>query len=203
MSAGTYDVCVIGSGAGGLGAAVLLAKSGVKTLMLERHWQVGGCITSFKRKGFSFDPGASMFSKKMTTMVLDMVGMTQRVDLTLIPVKSPGLRFHSAKADIRLSEGMNTSEVVAQFPDLKTKQSSAVERVIDEAVSVASLENAPPMSLLQWLQDNSIDPAISIVIYMPSYFLLVQPPSNSPVRIGSSIASLASIDLCYPRGGVV
>ncbi len=50
-----YDVIVIGAGMGGLTAAALLAKKGLKTLLLEKEDQVGGYVVSFKRRGFLFD----------------------------------------------------------------------------------------------------------------------------------------------------
>jgi phytoene dehydrogenase-like protein len=50
-----YDAIVIGSGMGGLIAASLLTKKGLKTLLLEKEKQVGGYVVSFKRDGFTFD----------------------------------------------------------------------------------------------------------------------------------------------------
>ena len=50
-----YDAIVIGSGMGGLTAAALLAKKGLKTLLLEKEKQVGGYVVSFRRDGFTFD----------------------------------------------------------------------------------------------------------------------------------------------------
>jgi len=51
----TYDAIVIGAGMGGLTAAALLAKKGLKTLLLEKEDQVGGYVVSFKRQGSTFD----------------------------------------------------------------------------------------------------------------------------------------------------
>jgi phytoene desaturase len=54
-----YDVIVIGAGMGGLTAAALLAKKGLKTLLLEKEKQVGGYVVSFSRQGFTFDATGS------------------------------------------------------------------------------------------------------------------------------------------------
>ncbi|MGC2781057.1 MAG: NAD(P)/FAD-dependent oxidoreductase [Bradyrhizobium sp.] len=55
--AGSYDAIVIGSGAGGLTTAALLATEGKRTLVLERHAVAGGCTQVFKRNGFEWDAG--------------------------------------------------------------------------------------------------------------------------------------------------
>ena len=59
MSIKKYDAIVIGSGMGGLTAASLLVKKGLKTLLLEKEKQVGGYVVSFKRDGFTFDATGS------------------------------------------------------------------------------------------------------------------------------------------------
>uniref|UniRef100_A0A3P8VR83 All-trans-retinol 13,14-reductase n=2 Tax=Cynoglossus semilaevis TaxID=244447 RepID=A0A3P8VR83_CYNSE len=51
------DAIIIGSGIGGLGLAVLLARVGKKVLVLEQHDRAGGCCHTFTEKGFEFDVG--------------------------------------------------------------------------------------------------------------------------------------------------
>ncbi|NCA67007.1 MAG: NAD(P)/FAD-dependent oxidoreductase [Clostridia bacterium] len=51
-----YDVVVIGAGNGGLTAAAVAAKSGLKTLLIEQHNLPGGFATSFVRGRFEFEP---------------------------------------------------------------------------------------------------------------------------------------------------
>ena len=45
------NIAIIGAGLGGLSAGALLAKNGYKVTILEQHNIVGGCATTFKRKG--------------------------------------------------------------------------------------------------------------------------------------------------------
>ncbi len=53
-----WDAIVIGSGMGGLTAAVLLgAHGGKRVLVLERHYEAGGFTHTFRRPGFEWDVG--------------------------------------------------------------------------------------------------------------------------------------------------
>ncbi len=52
-----FDTIVIGSGAGGLAAALCLAKAGQRVLVLEQHYVPGGWCHSFHLKGQRFSPG--------------------------------------------------------------------------------------------------------------------------------------------------
>ena len=50
-AADSYDVVVIGSGLGGMTAANILARDGMKVLLVEQHYKLGGLATWFKRPG--------------------------------------------------------------------------------------------------------------------------------------------------------
>lgn len=51
------DAIIIGSGAGGLAAAICLARAGQKVLVLEQHYVPGGWCHSFTLGGQRFSPG--------------------------------------------------------------------------------------------------------------------------------------------------
>ena len=57
-----YDSVVIGSGFGGLAAALRLAEAGKKILLCEALKYPGGCASTFEKKGLRFEAGATLFS---------------------------------------------------------------------------------------------------------------------------------------------
>lgn len=68
---------MIGSGIGGLSAAVILAKTGKKVLVLEQHDQTGGCCHTYIDKGFEFDVG-KMWNTEMCGVCLTCVCLSDR-----------------------------------------------------------------------------------------------------------------------------
>jgi Phytoene dehydrogenase and related proteins len=56
-----YDVVVIGAGIGGLVSANLLARRGLRVLLVEQHYMVGGYCSTFRRKGYTFDAATHFY----------------------------------------------------------------------------------------------------------------------------------------------
>jgi phytoene dehydrogenase-like protein len=74
-----YDVIIIGAGIGGLICANLLARAGVRVLLVEQHYMVGGYCSTFRRKGFTFDAATHFYPllgnpMTITGQVLDQIG---------------------------------------------------------------------------------------------------------------------------------
>ena len=57
----SYDAIVIGAGIGGLICANLLAREGLRVLLIEQHYMVGGYCSTFRRKGFTFDAATHFY----------------------------------------------------------------------------------------------------------------------------------------------
>jgi C-3',4' desaturase CrtD len=66
-------IIVIGAGIGGLTAGALLANRGFEVLILDQAIVPGGCASTFKRKGFTFDVGATQVAG------LEKGGIHQRI----------------------------------------------------------------------------------------------------------------------------
>ena len=60
MTQSGYDVVVIGSGIGGMAAAALLAKKGVRTLLVESKERLGGRFSTIDYEGFKLPTGAQL-----------------------------------------------------------------------------------------------------------------------------------------------
>src|SRR5947209_694361 len=54
-----YDVAVVGAGIAGMATAARLQARGLTTVVLEAHGLPGGCAGFYRRRGFSFDVGAT------------------------------------------------------------------------------------------------------------------------------------------------
>lgn len=57
----TKQVVIVGAGPGGLAAAMLLARAGLRVTVLERQPQVGGRTSSLVGEGYTFDLGPTFF----------------------------------------------------------------------------------------------------------------------------------------------
>jgi phytoene dehydrogenase-like protein len=59
ISDARFDVAVIGGGVAGLATALRLQVGGLSTVVLEAHGHAGGCAGYYRKRGFSFDVGAT------------------------------------------------------------------------------------------------------------------------------------------------
>ncbi|BBC31269.1 Amine oxidase [Streptomyces graminofaciens] len=56
---GRVDVAVVGGGMAGMATALRLQAAGLSTVVLEAHGHAGGCAGYYRKRGFSFDVGAT------------------------------------------------------------------------------------------------------------------------------------------------
>ena len=77
------DYAIVGSGIGGSSIAAYLDAKGYDTLLFEKEPYLGGCSSTFKHKGFSYNTGATTLAGYQEGQVVkelfDTIGFTPNV----------------------------------------------------------------------------------------------------------------------------
>ncbi len=118
MHSNRYDTIIIGSGAGGLSAAICLAKKGQKVLVLEQHDVPGGWCHSFYLDGYRFTPGVhyiGLLDKGQSTSLL-YEGLGIANDLVFFRM-NPKAYEHCWIGDERFEYPANFDELVVKLSE--------------------------------------------------------------------------------------
>ncbi|MDP6096804.1 MAG: NAD(P)/FAD-dependent oxidoreductase [Gammaproteobacteria bacterium] len=123
----TYDAVIIGAGIGGLICANLLACNGLRVLLVEQHYMVGGYCSTFRRKGYTFDAATHFYPllgnpTTITGKLLKDLGIT-----TGWVKMDPVDQFHfpdGSKFSVSADYEIYLAELKAEFPS----ESQALDR---------------------------------------------------------------------------
>ncbi|MEZ6125893.1 MAG: NAD(P)/FAD-dependent oxidoreductase [Planctomycetaceae bacterium] len=117
-----WDVIVIGSGAGGLTAAVALSNLGKKVLVLEQHYLPGGWTHSFALDGHRFSPGVHYIGQLneggRTREILEGLGVADDIEfLELNPDGFDHIVFDDETFDIPRGRDAFQQRLIRRFPE--------------------------------------------------------------------------------------
>ena len=219
-----YDAIVIGSGIGGLTTAALLSKNGLKVLVLEMHYEVGGCATIFERngkgQGYQFDVGFHYLGDCGDNGLLPCILESLEIDpLTFIEQEPSGFdRFCFPDFDFLVPRDIE--EYRERLKECFPKEAAGIDRYVEMLRQVWQLmqfNKAPlkslwvlPKSLLalkfkdatlaEFLDSCTSDPQLRAVI-AGQHGLYLQPPSRASLMLHAGVATHLFKGAYYPSTG--
>ncbi len=98
----TYDAAVIGAGFGGLGAALELSRAGKSVVLFERLKYPGGCASTFRRRGYAFESGATLFSGFGEGRLFDRLIRELDLEVQFVPL-DPVVEMRLGELEIEVS----------------------------------------------------------------------------------------------------
>lgn len=113
MAMPEFDVIVVGAGFGGSSCAGLLAKRGLKVLLLEKNARAGGKATSLSKKGFTYTAWVVISAPSQGTLlevVLKELGMGGQAELVAPGVQ--GTRFKNSSGKFVVGPQPAPGEVI-------------------------------------------------------------------------------------------
>ena len=122
-----HEVVVVGGGIGGLTVAALLAARGHDVCLLEREPRVGGCVASFEKFGYTFEPGYGLYGSWQTGELHERI-------FAELPVDPPEVRLLEPSYVVRLPD---RSEVAVTA---NTEQFEASVRAAFPECAVAAVD---------------------------------------------------------------
>ncbi len=131
------EVLIVGSGMGSLSAGVLLAQKGLKVTILEQNWQPGGCTSSYWRKGFVFEAGATT-----------LVGLGDQMPLQYV-LDQTGIELTPRHLNLPMQVHLEDGSVINRYEDLNQWISEA-ERVFGKEGQRSFWEEAYKVSRFVW-----------------------------------------------------
>ncbi len=193
-----YDCIIIGSGIGGSALGAILAKNGLKVLLLEKNKLIGGRCSTYEKDGFKIDVGVHGFCRSFKGplgRVLEMIGMEKKIEW--VPCRRPGQRFFHQGKFLKFPNDFKEIFPKSDFVDLM--------KLLSEALKIKDTSELDTISVELWLSKYSESSLLKRYLnyIATSYFVLpyYEASAGEFIKCLSTISRDMSIG--YPKGGCI
>lgn len=167
------DVLIIGAGLGGLAAGVTLTRSGYSVKILEKHTQVGGCATTFRRKGFHMEVGLHAINGLRNGEPQQQLLKTLGVWDHLEPLELPEFYNLSIPGVLNFNFPTNPKEASGNLKRLFPNEKSSIDRYFADLLTAYKLSK-------MYTDSNTVGSnAAAFEINSPEYDTLIHWQSTS------------------------
>jgi phytoene dehydrogenase-like protein len=147
-----YDAIVIGSGAGGLSAALKVANSGLSVLLLEAMPSFGGYLNPFRRKKYTFDTGLHYLGELEAFLrLLEGLGISEAIEF--VELDPDGFeRYIFPDFELRLCKGRERfiERLLNTFP----KEERGIQKyfkVFDKIMEAVKASQTMGGGVMEWV----------------------------------------------------
>jgi phytoene dehydrogenase-like protein len=158
MAKPEYDVIVVGAGFGGSSCAGLLAKRGLKVLLLDKNSRAGGKAVTLSKKGFTHTPWVIISAPvvgSLLEVVLKELGVESKVKLVAPSNPESIYRTPAGKyvAMPQMPPGGMDPDVLFNWLGLKKEEKEEALKLFTELIGMSpqDIDTLHDISLQQWL----------------------------------------------------
>ncbi len=168
-----YDVVIVGAGLSGLAAGIRLAYFDKAVCVLERHSQIGGLNSFYRRRGRNYDVGlhavTNWATRQQRSAPLNRLLRQLRLrwdDLQLAPQTESAVVFPDCTLRFSNQFELLSDQVVALFPTVRDRW----QRVVAEVNELAGGRPQSLGSARKWLTERLADPLLVEMLLCPVLF---------------------------------
>jgi len=199
-----WDVIIVGAGIGGLTAAAMLVKAGLRVLILDRNPHPGGTAYVYKRKGFTFPMGPLGFSTP--SLVRDSLNELDEGDLKLLQIQ-----YQIKAFDLEIPLSPPFPKMMEELTRLFPTEDKAIKQFFKDMKEIVSamqfpdtetnrsiLEKAAKKSALEYLSGLVNDWRLRRVLGS----IGTQEPYSSLPLLSAMCNLISNEGIWYPMGGM-
>ena len=199
-----WDVIVVGAGIGGLTAAAMLVKAGLRVLVLDRNPHPGGTAYVYQKKGFTFPMGPLGFSTP--SIVKNTLSELDGGDLKLSKIQ---YRIKAFDLDVPLS--LPFPRMIEELTRLFPTEDKAIKQFFKYVEEIVSAIQFPDIGLNRFILEKAADK--SALEYLSGFVndwrlrrvlgsIGTQEPYSSLPLLSAMWELMSNEGIWYPVGGI-